>query len=498
MKRFSQLIGITFVLFIFGSCGGGSSGGTTPDITPPTILSISPPNNATGVSVNTAITATFSETMTISTVNTATFTLNNGVSGAVTYGGMTATFTPSSNLAYSTTYTATITTGVKDTSGNAMASNYTWTFTTGTAPVVISKLNDTGVTGNQCYQAGSDDLVNCGSVDAISLNNAQDGMVGRDANSATNSNTDGKLGFNFSAVPGGCVLDNITGLMWEVKTTDGGLRDWNKTYTNYDSTTSLQKWNGSTYVAPTQADIDAMTNSITFINSVNSQALCGYSDWRLPTAVELQSIVDYGFDYPSPTIDTTWFPNSQRGKYLSASYTLDVSYGTWGVQFTYGDIDFFSRSGNNYVRLVRAGQSPTSPRFTISADDEEVTDSQTKLVWRRCAEGMNWDGATCSGVASTFTHEAALQRAAAFASSTGIAWRLPNIKELSSIADNSLIYPAIDPTAFPVKPTTAYLWSASPVIFYSTNAWLFSSLYGYVINVDRNYHGCVWLVRTGQ
>ncbi|MEQ1812925.1 MAG: hypothetical protein ABL860_00520, partial [Candidatus Nitrotoga sp.] len=40
----------------------------------------------------------------------------------------------------------------------------------------------------------------------------------------------------FSSVTGGCVRDNVTGLMWEVKTADGGLRDWTKSYTNYDST----------------------------------------------------------------------------------------------------------------------------------------------------------------------------------------------------------------------------------------------------------------------
>ena len=65
------------------------------------------------------------------------------------------------------------------------------------------------------------------------LNTAQDGMKGRDANAATNINDDGRLGFSFTAVNGGCVQDNVTGLMWEVKTTDGGLRDWTKTYTNY-------------------------------------------------------------------------------------------------------------------------------------------------------------------------------------------------------------------------------------------------------------------------
>jgi hypothetical protein len=104
------------------------------DITPPTVISTSPADKATGVSITSAITITFSKTIDSSTFNSTTFTLkdssNNPISGTVTYSGTTATFTPSSNLAYNTTFTATITTGVKDLVGNAMAANYSWTFTT--------------------------------------------------------------------------------------------------------------------------------------------------------------------------------------------------------------------------------------------------------------------------------------------------------------------------------------------------------------------------------
>ena len=110
--------------------------GTATDTTPPTVSSTSPADGATGVSINSAITATFSETMSISTITTATFTVSDGggtISGEVSYSGTTATFTPLSNLSPSTTYTATITTGVEDLAGNAMASTYVWSFTTGTA-----------------------------------------------------------------------------------------------------------------------------------------------------------------------------------------------------------------------------------------------------------------------------------------------------------------------------------------------------------------------------
>ncbi|MFZ3089202.1 MAG: Ig-like domain-containing protein, partial [Nitrospirota bacterium] len=59
---------------------------------------------------------------------------SNNISGTVSYVGTTATFTPSAPLSYSTPYTATITTGIKDAAGNPITSNYSWSFTTGTAP----------------------------------------------------------------------------------------------------------------------------------------------------------------------------------------------------------------------------------------------------------------------------------------------------------------------------------------------------------------------------
>ena len=129
-------LALLLVTLVAGCSGDDNNGGGNPDITAPTVSSTSPANNATGVAVNTAITATFSEALDAATITVSTFTLDNGVTGTVTYDAtnMIATFTPSSNLAYSTTYTSTITTGVKDSAGNAMASNYTWSFTTGTAP----------------------------------------------------------------------------------------------------------------------------------------------------------------------------------------------------------------------------------------------------------------------------------------------------------------------------------------------------------------------------
>jgi uncharacterized delta-60 repeat protein len=150
---------VSLLVIVLTGCGDGIT--TTTNTTAPTVSSTSPANNATGVAINSAITATFSETMDASTITTATFALSNGgsVTGAVTYSGTTATFTPTSNLSYSTTYTATITTGVKDSAGNAMASPYTWSFTTGSAPAAAAGSLDTtfGTGGKVTTAIGSGD-----------------------------------------------------------------------------------------------------------------------------------------------------------------------------------------------------------------------------------------------------------------------------------------------------------------------------------------------------
>jgi len=102
-------------------------------IIPPTVNSIDPLNIATGVAMNKQITATFSTAMDASTITTSTFMVKQGttaVPGVVSYSGTTATFVPASNLKANTLYTVTITTGVKDVTGNALTNNMVWSFTT--------------------------------------------------------------------------------------------------------------------------------------------------------------------------------------------------------------------------------------------------------------------------------------------------------------------------------------------------------------------------------
>lgn len=112
--------------------------------------------------------------------------------------------------------------------------------------------------------------------------------------------------------------------------------------------------------------------------------------------------------------------------------------------------------------LSLAGAGFAQERFTPSADGQEVTDSRTGLTWRRCAEGMAWKGKTCTGQATFFTQPDAAARAKA-ASTPAAEWRLPILKELSSIVsvrEAEEGKAAVDPAAFPATPVARF-WTSS-------------------------------------
>lgn len=119
------------------------------DVTPPTVTAETPAPGATGVDVNANATATFSEPMNSSTINSTTFTLSGPtgrVAATVTYDAVsrTATLDPTSPLVLSATYTATVSGAVTDTAGNPMGTPVTWSFTTGSGLTPITRVATLG------------------------------------------------------------------------------------------------------------------------------------------------------------------------------------------------------------------------------------------------------------------------------------------------------------------------------------------------------------------
>lgn len=231
-------------------------------------------------------------------------------------------------------------------------------------------LNDTGVT--QCGDATGYATNLC--TGDFGTYPRQDGDVGRDALAAASQLTKtgaGSKGFDFNKIANNgsvlldtatlganptdwaCTRDNVTGLIWEVKTASADLRNQSHTYTWYQSNAtalgaSLGVVSGGACFTAGQCDTEK------YVASVNAARLCGAADWRLPTYVELQSIVDYGSF--NPAIDVNYFPNSPGVSYWwSSNMNITTTGATWAVGVYEGAAYSMTHSSAYSVRLVRTG-----------------------------------------------------------------------------------------------------------------------------------------------
>jgi Protein of unknown function (DUF1566) len=365
-------------------------------------------------------------------------------------------------------------------------------------PIYTGNLPDSGIGVDHCYGAGSDMLISCTSAPALALNSKQDGMVGRDVTAP--AAMDGKLGFSYSNVPkpaGGvyakteCVKDNITGMTWEGRPTSG-VRS-NQNLTNFNSTSEPQNWDVTVnaLVTVTQAEIDAITNSVGYQSYVNSIALCGYTDWRLPSIDEVDSIID-ATNMPFAHLDTTWFPNSALNIWSrTANVNPQFPGRAWlSINSNEGSPSSEYRYFTQGVRLVRGGAPSPAVRYSYISEGAEVVDNKTGLIWKRCAEGMAWSGNTCIGTSEVFTHEKAFAQA-----QTQTGWRLPNRKELGSLAERETMNTAQSSAVFLGTTLDSGFWSTSPDTLQPFQAWL-ATLSGYVNFGYRSNGGYVRLVRN--
>jgi uncharacterized protein DUF1566/peptidase C13-like protein/HYDIN/CFA65/VesB family protein/Ser-Thr-rich glycosyl-phosphatidyl-inositol-anchored membrane family protein len=302
-------------------------------------------------------------------------------------------------------------------------------------------------------------------------------FYGQDASYTINPPSYTKLDENGDALPDDAttwvmVRDNVTGLIWEVKADDESIHDKDNTYTWYDSNTET---NGGDAGTPGDG-----TDTEDFIQALNDASFGGYSDWRLPNREELHSIIDYGRH--SPSIDIKYFPYTLSNHYWSSTTLVGDNYMAWRVNFLSGydgyDLDY-GKSNSYYIRAVRGGQSSSK---LVDNGDGTVTDVSTGLMWQQThGEAMTWE------VALAYCEDL---------SHAGYSdWRLPNIKELSSIVDLNTDGPAIDKTYFPNTVSSGY-WSSTTDVSYIYGAWYVHFLSGIVF--DMNGSDYVRAVRGGQ
>jgi Protein of unknown function (DUF1566) len=364
---------------------------------------------------------------------------------------------------------------------------------------------DSGIGRRQCIEADSVVLADC----RTSTVQGQDGQLGRDTDSATNRGDDGQLGFSFTKVcnsgelaghgqcpadpalgPGAdewaCTRDNLTGIVWEVKTTSGPRSMWHR-YTNYSA------------AYDPLGQYRSATDAGGFVDRVNHDGLCGANDWGLGHAGRLQTALHYGIAGSTARIDKRFMPNTLAEPYWDSSKNPSRADTAWALDFSTGGIDNDGDRGlMRPVRVVR-GKSAiggSAGKLTVSADGTEATSDApgAAATWRRCVEGMEWNGRTCSGAASRFTMIEALSHAAAEAVLTGLPWHVPNVKELNWVVRRENMAPATDGVAFPDTPIGDYC-SSSPDVAHPEHTWVIDMAYGGLHTAPRSAVCLLRLVR---
>lgn len=183
--------------------------------------------------------------------------------------------------------------------------------------------------------------------------------------------------------------------------------------------------------------------------------LAGYSDWRLPTKKELQSIGNFG--HADSADDMAHFPDLHEPEacYWSASTRAFLALSAWTVCPWNSEVRFDIKSDGHPVRAVR-GRPLEFGDFRDNGDGT-VTDIATGLMWQQAEDRpMTWETALayCQDLDLGGYDD----------------WRLPDIRELSGLVDDLRRNPSIDTAYFPGCRPANY-WSGTSYARYPDFAW---------------------------
>ncbi|MBF0563843.1 MAG: DUF1566 domain-containing protein [Nitrospirae bacterium] len=265
----------------------------------------------------------------------------------------------------------------------------------------------------------------------------------------------------------------------------------------------------------------AWTNALDYVTCLNTANYLGHNDWRLPNINELESLVNAQQSNTATWLGTQGYANVQSNYYWSSTTHAASTSSAWDVTMWDGGVYDHDKSNSYYVWPVRAGQSGSfgnsaiwatgqtqsyhsgddgtmkagavwlNPRF-IDNGDGTVTDNLTGLMWTKNA----------NRAAGTKTWQRALDDIVSMNNGSGTYghtdWRLPNRKELRSLADYSKFNPAL-PAENPYANVQSDLyWSSTTNANNKFYAWSVGVWNCDVESKDKSDGYYVWPVRAGQ
>lgn len=167
-----------------------------------------------------------------------------------------------------------------------------------------------------------------------------------------------KIGFSGEKLPPeaegwACVQDEDNGLVWEVKSA-GGLHDKNSLYTWY---VPSEKGEAAGVADGGRCEGGIECDSHAFVQAINAERLCGYTDWRLPTREEMMTLVVMGTE-GAATMNPDYFPQGLGSWYWTASSNQKHPEYAWYLLFRNGITLSDNKARAKHLRLVRSA-TPT-------------------------------------------------------------------------------------------------------------------------------------------
>ncbi len=267
---------------------------------------------------------------------------------------------------------------------------------------------------------------------------------------------------SYTLLSGGIMVqDNVTGLIWEMKNSMNGVKNYgnpndaDNTYTWCDTNAATN--GGSAGTCGTNDTED-------FISQLNSgSGFGGYTNWRMPTIKELKTLIDLGRF--NKAIDPI-FTSTSDNYYWSSITNAQLYEYAWRVEPNNGYADIAGPKTQGYsVRAVRGEQNPPETRF-VDNNDGTITDTASCLQWQKAM--MN---ETVNGVyIDIYNWQDALAASEKLSLAGHSDWRLPNKNELLSLVDYSRYVPAIEPVFVDTSFSSGF-WSSTTYAYRPDYAW---------------------------